>query len=264
MKKTPQSPQHRRSLGFTRFLRLSGALFIVLAFANTVAYAQVRSSSDFNPSKPKVFVGGHIGLSIPKAESDIYDMVIRELTLEKSDFRAAAFGLDFGVPIASHFAIVAGFEYSRSTTRSESRGYVEDNGDPIEQTTQFDRYPITATLRYYPGKTGEFAGSYAWIPTRLNPYIGGGGGALYYDLHQYGRFVDTSTMNIFSTTLKSNGWTPTIHVAGGMDINLTPRIFVNGEFRYSRARADLSNSFTGFDPIDLSGVRILGGIYFRF
>jgi opacity protein-like surface antigen len=141
---------------------------------------------------------------------------------------------------------------------------VEDNGDPIEQTTQLSRHPITATLRYYPGKTGEFVGSYAWIPTRLNPYIGGGGGALGYNLSQSGSFVDKSTMNIFRTSLKSDGWTPTIHIAGGMDINLTPRIFVNGEARYSWARADLSRDFTGFDPIDLSGVRIRGGINFRF
>jgi len=120
------------------------------------------------------------------------------------------------------------------------------------------------TLRYYPGKTGEYVGSYAWIQTRLNPYIGAGGGALGYNLSQSGRFVDKTNLNIFSMALNSDGWTPTMHIAGGMDINLTPRIFVNGEARYSWARSDLSNDFTGFAPIDLSGVRILGGIYFRF
>ncbi|MDR0310912.1 MAG: hypothetical protein LBJ21_04945, partial [Acidobacteriota bacterium] len=170
----------------------------------------------------------------------------------------------FGFSVSSNFAIVAGFEYSRSETRSESRDYVEDNGDPIAQTTQFSQSPITGTLRFYPRKTGEFVGSYAWIPTRLNPYIGGGGGALHYNFSQSGRFVDKSTLNIFSMSLKSEGWTPTAHIAGGIDINLTTRIFVNGEVRYSWANADLSNSFTGFDPIDLSGVRILGGVYFRF
>jgi len=258
-----KASQDRCSFGFIRFFRL-GVMFFSVVFASTPAHAQIYSSSDFNPRKPKAFAGGYIGLDVPKAGSDVYDMVTRELTLEKSDFRAALFGGDFGVPVSSHFAIVGSFEYSRSKTKSESRDYVEDNGDPIEQTTQLSRYPITATLRYYPGKTGEFAGSYAWIPTRLNPYIGGGGGALGYTLNQSGSFVDKSTMNIFRTSLKSDGWTPTIHITGGIDINLTPRIFVNGEARYSWARADLSKDFTGFDPIDLSGVRIRGGIYFRF
>lgn len=239
-------------------------MVLSVVFTSTTAHAQISSSSDFNPRKPKAFAGGHIGLDVPKAGSDVYDMMTRELTLKKGDFRAAVFGGDFGVPVSSHFAIVAGFEYSRSKTKSESRDYVEDNGDPIEQTTQLSRHPITATLRYYPGKTGEFVGSYAWIPTRLNPYIGGGGGALGYNLSQSGSFVDKSTMNIFRTSLKSDGWTPTAHIAGGIDINLTPWIFVNGEARYSWARADLSRDFTGFDPIDLSGVRIHGGINFRF
>jgi len=249
--------------GVNRFCRLWILLFTA-AFVNTAAYAQVRSSSDFNPRKPKVFAGAHIGLNLPSADSDIYDMVTRELTLEKSDFRAAAFGGEFGVPVASHFAVVAGFEHSRSKTKSESRDFVEDNGDPIEQTTQLSQFPVTITLRFYPVKTGESVGSYAWIPTRLNPYIGGGVGALSYDFSQSGRFVDKETLNIFSTALASKDWTPTAHVAVGMDINLTPRIFVNGEARYSRARADLSKDFNGFDPIDLSGFRIRGGVYFRF
>ena len=258
-----KTPQNGCSFGFIRLFRL-GIMFSTVVFAATTAHAQVSSSSDFSPRKPKVFVGGHIGFNVPKADSDIYDMVTSELTLEKSDFRAAGFGGTFGVPVSSHFAVVAGFEYSRSKTKSESRDYVENNGDPIEQTTQLSQFPFTATLRYYPGKTGEFVGSYAWIPTRLNPYIGAGGGVLGYSFSQSGRFVDKSTMNIFKDSFKSEGWTPTAHIAGGIDFNLTPRIFVNGEARYSWARADLSNDFTGFDPIELSGVRILGGIYFRF
>jgi opacity protein-like surface antigen len=224
----------------------------------------VRSSSDFNPRKPKVFVGGNIGFNMPKAGSDIYDMVTSELTLEKSDFRATAVGFDFGVPIASHFAIVTGFEYYSTKTKSESRNYVENNGDPIEQTTELSQYPFTVTLRYYPRKTGESVGSYAWIPTRVNPYVAGGVGAHGYKFEQHGRFVDKATLNIFSTALLSEGWTSTVHFAGGIDINLTPRIFVNGEARYSRAYAELSRAFTGFEPIDLSGFRIRGGIYFRF
>jgi len=252
-----------RSFGLPWFCRL-GILLFIAALANSAAYAQVSSSSDFNQRKPKAFVGGRIGFNIPKAGSDIYDMVTRELTLEKSDFRAAAFGGDLGFSVSSNFAVVFSFEYSRSELRSESRDYVESNGDPIEQTTWFSLLPITAALRYYPGKTGEFIGSYAWIPTRLNPYIGGGGGAVNYEFSQFGRFVDNSTMNIFRTALNSDGWAPTAYIAGGIDINLTTRIFVNGEARYSWANADLSNAFNGFDPIDLSGFRILGGIYFRF
>jgi opacity protein-like surface antigen len=226
--------------------------------------------------KPLVFVGGHIGFFLPRAgtgsepgcearkDCDIYDMITRELTLSRGDFRSVAFGGDLGIPIGSHFAAVIGLEYSRSTTNSESRDYVEDNGDPIAQTTRMSQTPLTVTLRYYPRNMGESVGSYAWMPTRLNPYIGGGVGILHFAFAQYGRFVDKNSLSIFSEEFKSSGFTATEHLAGGMDVSLTPRMFVNGEARYSWANAKLSNDFTGFKPMDLAGFRLLGGLYFRF
>jgi outer membrane protein W len=156
------------------------------------------------------------------------------------------------------------FEYSRSTKNSESRDYVEDNGDPIAQTTRLSQVPFTVTLRYYPRKLGESVGSYAWMPTRLNPYVGGGIGLLHYDFSQNGRFVRETDLNIINLNLKSSGFTDTEHLVAGMDISLTPKVFVNGEARYSWANAELSDNFVGFQPIDLAGFRLLGGIYFRF
>jgi hypothetical protein len=76
--------------------------------------------------------------------------------------------------------------------------------------------------------------------------------------------VDTRNLSIFDDTLQSDGFTDTEHLAGGMDISITPHIFLNAEARYSWASANLSNDFTGFKPIDLSGFRLLGGMYFRF
>jgi outer membrane protein W len=222
------------------------------------------SGSGFSLRQPRAFIGAHIGFSIPSANSDLFDKITSELTLKKSDFRAASFGGDLGVPIRQHFATVFSFEYSRATTNSESRDFIEDNGDPITQTTRLTQVPITVTLRYYPRKMGETAGSYAWIPTRLNPYIGAGVGFLHYSFTQFGRFVDRQTLNIFDATFKSRGFTDTEHLVGGIDISLSPRIFVNAEGRYSWASGDLSNDFAGFHPVDLSGFRLLGGIYFRF
>lgn len=222
------------------------------------------SASGFALGQPRIFLGGHIGVLAPRADSDLYDMITQELTLSRSDFRAATVGGDFGILFASHFAAVASLEYARSTTRSESRDFIESNGDPIVQTTRLSQVPVTVTLRYYPRKMGETVGSFAWVPTRLNPYLGAGVGILHYEFSQSGRFVDRNTLDIFDANLKSSGMTDTEHVAAGMDISLTPRVFVNGEARYSWAGADLSGDFTGFQPIDLGGFRLLGGVYFRF
>jgi hypothetical protein len=256
-----------------KYIRISYILAVLLLIFVTAPLTPLlhaedsrngSSASGFSLHKPRIFFGGHIGFSMPRADSDLFGMVTRELTLNTSDFRAATFGGDFGVPFASHFAAVVSFDYSRSSTNSESRGFVESNGDPIVQTTRLSQVPVTATIRYYPMKMGESVGSYAWMPARLNPYIGGGVGVLHYNFSQSGRFVDTTNLNIFTTSLKSSGFAATEHIAGGIDISLSSLIFVNGEARYSWAKANLGKDYGGFHPIDLAGFRILGGMYFRF
>ena len=223
-----------------------------------------NNPSGFRVHAPKIFLGGHLGLNMPRADSDLFEMITKELTLAKSDFRSPSFGFDFGVPFHPNFATVFSFDYARSTTQSESRDFLEENGDPITQTTRLSQMPITASLRYYPIKMGETVGSYAWVPNRVLPYIGGGIGFLHYSFSQAGSFVDRETLIIFEDNLSSHGIAWTHHVFAGADISLSPLVFVNGEARYSWADAGLSSDFKGFQPIDLAGFKLQGGIYFRF
>jgi opacity protein-like surface antigen len=220
--------------------------------------------SDFHLGHPRIFVGGHAGFNFPRADSDLFGMVARELTLEKSDFRAPVVGFDFGVPFQSHFAAVFSFEYARTSPVSESRNFVQDNGQPIRQTTHFTQMPIIGTLRFYPRKTGETVGSYAWIPTKFLPYVGGGAGVIRYQFTQSGDFVDSKTLDIFSADFRSSGVAATAHVVAGADIGLTWRIVANVEARYSFSHANLNQDFATFQPIDLTGLRISGGLFFRF
>lgn len=244
-------------------LLLPAVILAPLAMPLRAEEAQDRPSG-FSLRAPRVFIGGHAGINFPQAGSDLFSMVTRELTLEKGNFRAPMAGFDFGVYFRSRFAAVFSVEYARTSPHSEFRNFVEDNGDPIRQTTHFSQAPITGTLRFYPIKLGETAGSYAWVPTRILPYIGGGGGFVHYNFSQSGDFVDARTLNIFTADLQSKGFAITKHVVAGVDIGLTSRIVANVEARYSWAEADLSQDFTGFEPIDLTGLRVVGGIYFRF
>jgi opacity protein-like surface antigen len=223
-----------------------------------------NDASGFRVRPPHVFAGMHLGLNVPRANSDLFALITKELTLAKSDFRSPSFGFDFGVPFQSHFAAVFSFDYARSSPQSESRDFTEANGDPITQTTRFSQIPITVSLRYYPIKMGETLGSYAWVPARILPYVGGGIGFLHYNFNQTGSFVDRETLIIFDANLHSQGVVWTDHAFAGADVSISPLIFVNGEIRYSWADAGLSSDFKGFKPIDLSGFRLQGGIYFRF
>lgn len=243
-------------------------MWLLIAFAflwsfSAPAFSQERPP-DFQLGAPRYFLGGHAGFIFPRAGSDLFGLVTRELTLEKSDFRSPAFGFDFGVTFRSRFAMVLAMEYARSSANSESRDFVDENGQAIVQKTVFTQMPVNATLRFYPRAIGETVGTYAWIPNRVLPYIGGGGGIARYTFSQAGDFVDTTTLAIFTATLSSDGIAPTGHLVAGTDIGITKRMFAGFEARYTWGHTDLSGPFKGFQPIDLAGLRIRGGIYFRF
>ncbi len=87
---------------------------------------------------------------------------------------------------------------------------------------------------------------------------------MWYRFRQEGDFVDFQTLEIFSDELTSTGWAPMAQALAGLDFFLTPRLGLTGEARYSWARAELSDAFEQFDPIDLSGLSATIGIHLRF
>ena len=50
---------------------------------------------------------------------------------------------------------------------------------------------------------------------------------------------------------------------GGVDVTLTPRIALTGDARYLWSRAEMTDSYQGYDKIDLSGVSVALGVTFR-
>ena len=100
---------------------------------------------------------------------------------------------------------------------------------------------------------------FAWIPSRLTPYVGAGGGAISYEFRQIGDFVDFVDLSVFSSTFRSSGWAPSVHAFGGVDVLAYRRLYLSAEARYVWASATLGRDFIDFDPIDLGGFRIGAG-----
>jgi len=219
-----------------------------------------EAKADFLFGQPKSHFGFRIGMFVPQADSDLFDMVTRELTLEKSDFRGWDLAFDAGFNLSEKFDLVFSVDFTDSSKSSEFRGFVDEQGMPITQTTNFFETSITTGIRYLFASRGQGVGQYAWMPNRVVPYVEAGAGALLYRFKQSGDFVDTSTLEIFSTYLESSDWTPTGYLGGGMNIHLYSSFYATLDLRYSWAEQDLSGSFSGFDPIDLSGFRATTGI----
>jgi hypothetical protein len=194
------------------------------------------------------------------AGSDLFDMVTRELTLEKRDFRAWDVGFDLGFNLFERFDLVFRLDHSDSSTTSEFRDYIDDQGLPITQKTGFTQTSMTLGIKYLFAPRGRGVGHLAWIPNRFVPFIEAGAGGMDYSFDQSGDFVDYTTLEIFRAYLESSGFAPVVYLGGGLDIHLYRSSYINMDLRYSWAKHDLSGDFSGFDPIDLSGLRTTVGV----
>jgi Outer membrane protein beta-barrel domain len=244
--------------------RLAAAGLVALA-ATAPAAARAQNAGDgFLFHRP---VGGFVlrgGFASETASGDLYSFLTDQFTLDKGDFRAPSFGADALVTVAPRLDLVFGAGYSGWKRDSEFRDFIGTDNLPIAQTTRLERVPLTAGVRFYLTSPGRSIGRYAWIPNKLVPYVGAGGGMMWYRLRQSGEFIDFTTSDVFPDEFASSGWTGTAHVMTGANYSLGPRFALNGEARYTHAKSSLGTDFTGFDGIDLSDFAFTLGLNVRF
>ena len=101
---------------------------------------------------------------------------------------------------------------------------MDNNDQPIEQTTTFERTPLTVNVRLDLVPPGRAIGSFAWIPSRLVPYVGAGVGGMRYRFKQDGDFVNFATNAVFPAVLDSQAWTFVGQGMAGVDYNFSPQL----------------------------------------
>ena len=213
--------------------------------------------------RPNVTLTARAGYSHANAGSDVFDDVTSDLTLDRGDFSSYTVGGDLAAHVSERVAVVLSAGYSRSKHRSEFRDFVDNNDLPIEQTTTFERIPITVNLRLNLGSSGRSIGQLAWIPSRVVPYVGAGLGAMRFRFKQEGDFVNFNTNAVFPALLVAEEWTLVGQGMAGVDYNISPRLGISFDARYLYGRGELGPSFTGYERIDLSGVTGTIGLSFR-
>jgi len=248
-------------------MRTVAALALVLTVAGNADAQQPP------PAQPDFFFGrpdGSLALRgswvFARAGSDLFDFVERELTIDKSNFNRASLAADYGIALTPRADAVIGVDVNRATVPSEYRNLVDNNRQPIEQTTSLTELNLTGNIRFALIPRGREIGRFAWVPRAVVPYAGAGGGMLWYRFQQTGDFVDAldARRPIFTDIFKAQGWTPSAQVFGGVDVRLRGRWFLTLDGRYLWAAGALGNDFEGFDPIDLAGFRAGAGISMLF
>jgi hypothetical protein len=223
-----------------------------------------RSAPDFYFGRPAASIAVRGGWLFARASSDWYDFVTDQLTLNRRDFNAPAIATDVGITVTDRLQAVAGFDFNQTSTTSEYRHFVDNNRQPINQSTKMQQASVTGAIRYALVSPGRRISSLAWIPRTVTPYVAAGGGAVWYSVSQVGDFVDFVDLSVFTDVLKSDGWTPEAHAGGGVDVRVMRRIFATVDARYRWAAGGLSQQWVDFKPVDLSGLRVSAGINVPF
>jgi hypothetical protein len=79
-------------------------------------------------------------------------------------------------------------------------------------------------------------------------------------MKQTGDFVDFRTLNVFGNNFRSSGWGSAFYVNGGVDMHWIQHAYLSFDARYLWADATLDQPWRSFDPLDLTGLRVTGGI----
>ncbi len=242
----------------------AAALAALVAVAPT---AKAQASGDgFLFRQPGGSLRMWVGYARPKADSPIFTFVTDTFTLSRNSFGAFAIGGDLSINVSRRTDLVFSLGYLGSKANSAYRHWLDNLNQPITQTTTLERVPLTASVRWYLAPQGESIGRFAWVPTWWTPYVGGGGGTMWYRFQQYGDFVDfaDSTHPVVYDAFDSHDWTWTAHAFAGVDVALGARWLVTGEARYTWARSHLGSDFVGPNQINLSGWSVTTGIGVRF
>lgn len=254
-------------------MRARGPVLTAVLLGSALAAAPVHAQNGFLFRRPVASLTLRAGPVMHTAGGDVFDFMQTELTLERGDFRAPAFGAELAVRLSDRFDVTLGILRSETNTRSESREFVEEvEGEedrPIRQTTRFMTLPITSSLRFYPLSRGVRISELAWVPAKTTPYIGVGAGVVPYRLQQEGDFVDRQDLSIFTDDIGSKGTGWTAHALAGLDHWLTPHVAVNLEARYALGSATPEDDFRGgpggeWERIDLGGFQAGAGLSFRW
>jgi hypothetical protein len=244
----------------------AGAL---LAGALLLLPAPVRAQADFLFDQPHLTLSLYGGWAVAAEGSDVFDEARSELTVSEGDFSAPLIMGEIALRLSERADVALSLEHTSRSVTSNMRGWVWPDDREIVQTTDFSRTRLLVSGKYYLLPRGREISRFAWVAHRWAPYLGAGAGVSGYEFTQDGDFAvalgaDPDDRDILDLRLDSSGSGFTAHGLAGVQVTLTPRTVLRGEYRYLWGSAELdSESFGGFDPIDLSGSNIMIGLSFR-
>lgn len=225
---------------------------------------RASAGPDFLFGTPRGSLSFRVGRLFARTEGEVFAHTFENLMVEPDDFDGIAFGADLALRLVERADVVLGIGITRSTVRSELRHWVDENDQPIRQTTRFRQVPLTLGARLYLTPRGRAVSRFAWIPARAALYVSGGVGLVHHAYEQEGEFVDDVTLDIFPDDLRTSGWASLAYVGGGAELRVTTRAALVADVRYARGSASAAGDFSELRDIGLGGLATSVGVALTF
>lgn len=240
------------------------AVLILAVLSATIPADALAQDADFLFKRPGATLSVFGGWAMPGEGSDLFDFTREQLTVSRGDFASPVGLAELAYRVTERLDVAFGIDHTSATVASADEHFVTMDDQPIRQSTLFRRTRLLATVKGYLFPRGRQISRFAWVPERWSPYVGAGGGVSTYEFTQSGDFVDYQTLDIFEDRLSQTGHGWTSHALAGVQLSLTKRLLLRGEYRYLWGAGELRDSdFTGFGDLDLSGSRALLGLAVR-
>jgi hypothetical protein len=195
-----------------------------------------------------------LGLFEPDGESMYWDDKFRDFTGSPSSFEDFVWGIDYLWRTSRSSGLLFGSSFYDGKTTQAYLDWVDASGREIRHVTNLQVWDITAAFVWRLGQGG------------VVPYLGAGGGFLYWYLEESGDFIDFGDpdLPIVFARYRASGWTYEGFGMVGLDVNLGYRwsFFVEGRYRVSDD--ELSDDFAGMGTLDLSGTEFTAGLSWNF
>ena len=225
---------------------MGGAVAVALTAAPVMAQDSVVG----------VNIGGYLlRAEDARARGDVLASNLSFLAYDLSDFNGLTFGGDYFISVGAFVEAGVGLNFFQRTVPSVYRGFVNADGSEVEQDLKLRVIPFTVTARFFP-LTRDVG---------FQPYVGGGVSFNRWRYSETGEFVDFSDFSVFRDNFVDQGTKSGPVFLGGVRFPLGASALIGGEYRFTRAVADLDPSlgFAG-ETVDIGGSSLLVTLQFRF
>jgi opacity protein-like surface antigen len=228
-----------------------------------------------------------VGYFIPRAQSDLWEIELEQMTFNKSNFQNTNFCFAYEYFLTRQISVVIGIDSYSKNKGGEYLDYVgeEIGGDfyAFDYGEGFSIYhifsvsitPIQLSLKLTPMGRQD----------KIIPYVGGGVGLYVWTVRLQGEMVDFSEEIPFIDAETGEDLPPGYivfpidaraenriafgyHVFGGIMIPFARRMTLDVQFKYNAAKGNFSDDpgsgFEGFEAFDLGGYQISAGINYWF